>query len=254
MRTSSFSVSLSRTWPFFAMLGSIALSGCRDFHTERQVGAFVLRSHVRQYILSWENNSELRYKEFCNVVDGSCFIEDEALKRGYSTTVKFAEPYPGEMIAIISNNFNGSLLERPRLRIFETTGQELECRECTGSEIRPRDVLQSYWRGKGVFFLHTHSARADSPADVFWSATVIGNEFTIQKIKEIGLRDTSVRIKRPNLSEDGAKLAWLFCDGDCELVVRTLANGAEDRSPVDCPSGTDPKIRWSEHGAFYVCD
>lgn len=236
------------------LLGCLALSGCRDFQTEKQVGGFVIRSHVRQYIFSWENNTELRYEEYCRVADGSCFIEDGALKRSRSTVVEFSEPHPGAMVAIISNNINGRLEERPQLRIFETAGKELKCRDCSVSEIWPSDVLQSYWRGNGIYFLHTHDAHSDGLVHVFWIASVIADEFKIRRIKEIRLRDSSVKIKRPSLSENGRMLAWLFCDEDCELVVLTVENGEENTSSVDCPRSTDPKIRWGERSAFYLCD
>lgn len=238
-----------------AIFAAILLVGCRDFHTERQVGAFVIRSHVRQYVLSWENNSEPRFEEYCNVPLKTCFLEDKELKRGFSTLIEFSEPNLGAMVAFLSNNRNGRRYSRPVLSIFRAAdGKEFKCRECNeGSGLDFGEVLQSSWNGSQSYFIDGKRSGPVGIWEAFWVVSIHDETFTVRKVREFEFPDGLSRIRYPDLSADGKRLAWLICNDECELFDLGLEDGKEIRSSVQCPEGAEPKLRWAEGRAFCIC-
>lgn len=249
-------IDLRRIATALVVLATIFMGGCRDFYTERHVGSFIVRSHVRQYVLSWENNSEPRFEEYCNIPLDYCFVEDKELKRGLSTIISFSEPNPVAMVAVLSNNRNGRRYSRPLLRMFRAAdGKELECHDCSDeSGLDFGTVLQSYWNGSLVYFIDSQRSGSVGILEAFWVASIHEDSFIVRKVKELEFSDGLSKVRYPDLSVDGKRLAWLICTEVCVLFDLGLEDGKEVRSSVSCPAGAEPKLRWAEGKAVYICD
>ena len=74
---------------------SLLLIACRDYQTENRTGAFLERTYKRQYTLSWENDTEPIYEEFCNTAIDVCYVSDRELKRGFLAFTEFLQSISG---------------------------------------------------------------------------------------------------------------------------------------------------------------
>ena len=160
------------------------------------------------------------------------------------------------MVAVHTNNENGRFLDQFRLHVFRTAdGQELKCRNCQGEYWSTLDkVAWPYWRANKHYFITTRGTGSAGATETFWLASIEGDSYSIRKVKEIPLRIDAMRVGiSANLSEDGAKLAWIVCNGLCELFELDLKSNEEIRSLVSCPKVKRMTVAWKNNQASREC-
>jgi hypothetical protein len=168
---------------------------------------------------------------------------------------EFSGPQPPNIVAVYSNNENGRRRDQSRLQLFSVAdGSELRCNSCQG-EIGPAlgKVIRSYWYEDKHFVVHTRNTNSPTTVQLFWVVSVEGGDFMVRKVREIQLLNPKTRVSTPQMSDDGAELAWTICDERCELFQLNLKTTEEIKSAIVCPVGTRPKAIWMGTEASFEC-